>query len=223
MSNKTRAGWQTIAVLDIGVAANQGLGAAGVVGVAAFIVITDLAFGSTILFIDTVRMFLGSSLVVVVVVAMTVAVVSTGVVMIMSVVVVVVNMGMLMAVIVRSSAMVVSCGGWTTAGRGVLLWVARTAVGAHFGAGGRWCKHDVVGCLFNFFVLFWRAGEESLKEEWMEKGTKERMKPTAGPGSNNKMTMWWRPFACVCLLAAGCHDWQLPAVSGRRTAHPKAA
>ena len=92
-------------------------------------------------------MLLGSSLVVVVV-------------MVMSVVVVVVSMGMPMAVIVRSSAVVVSCGGRTTAGRGVLLWVARTAVGAHFGAGGRRCKRDVI--VFSIFLFYFGVQERNL-------------------------------------------------------------
>lgn len=101
LCNEARSGWQTIAVLLIGVAASQRLGAAVGIGVAAVSVVADFALDGTIIFINAVRMLLGSGLVVVVVVV--VSVISMGVVMVMvmvmSMAVSVVGMSMIVSVI----------------------------------------------------------------------------------------------------------------------------
>ncbi len=97
LCNEARSGWQTIAVLLIGVAASQRLGAAVGIGVAAVSVVADFALDGTIIFINAVRMLLGSGLVVVVVVV--VSVIRMGVVMVMSMAVSVVGMSMIVSVI----------------------------------------------------------------------------------------------------------------------------
>lgn len=134
--DRARSGWQTVALLVIGVTASQSCRTARVVGVAAVSVIADFTLGGTIIFINAVRMLLGNDLVAIV--FMTVF--RMGVVMIMSVVVAIVNpimivmvttMGLNLAVIASCIIVVVRFSRRATAGRAVLLRVGRTAVGTH--------------------------------------------------------------------------------------------
>lgn len=120
-------------MLVVGIAASQGGRAAVVVGVAAGLVVTNFALGGTIIFIDTVRVFLSGM-----VVAVTVAVVAVGMIMAsvsMIVVVAVISVSAIMAMLV-STVIVVVVGfvGRATTGRGrVLLGAAGTAISTHCG------------------------------------------------------------------------------------------
>lgn len=155
----------TIAVLVVGVAASQGVGAACIIRVTACGIIANIALVGAIIFIDAVSMLLGSGLVVIVIVAVAVVAMSVG----MSVVVIVgvsvssmvvimpmVTMSTVISVIVSSGSMVVlGCSRGPVARLVVLLGATRTAVGTHFGRGRlQWARVGISRIESIFFVLF---------------------------------------------------------------------